>query len=136
VRYETRPHVDRAGRSRDGRAHGVVEAIRNAVRPDEVHAGAEGNRRDLRRGARTHQAVRRLVERAVAADRDDKLGAVARGLLGELDQMNPGRSENSVSPCRPSCVARCASSGQRFPVEPLLDAGLTREDGRARQSVA
>jgi hypothetical protein len=39
----------------------------------------------------------------------------------------PGRSEKNVSPSRPSPAARCASSGQRFPVEPLLDAGLTRK---------
>src|SRR5438045_2767023 len=39
----------------------------------------------------------------------------------------PGRSENRVSPCRPSAAARCASSGQRLPVAPLADAGLTRK---------
>src|SRR5581483_6630080 len=38
----------------------------------------------------------------------------------------PGRSEKYVSPASPSCAARCASSGQRLPVAPLSDAGLTR----------
>src|SRR3954470_2667156 len=39
----------------------------------------------------------------------------------------PGRSEKSVSPASPRPAARCASSGQRLPVAPLLDAGLTRK---------
>src|SRR4051795_3998537 len=39
----------------------------------------------------------------------------------------PGRSEKSVVPSSPSCAARCASSGQRLPVAPLADAGLTRK---------
>src|SRR4051794_23031106 len=38
----------------------------------------------------------------------------------------PGRSESNVSPCRPSADARRASSGQRLPVAPFADAGLTR----------
>src|SRR6266550_8163363 len=39
----------------------------------------------------------------------------------------PGRSEKSVSPLRPRRAARWASSGQRLPVPPLSDAGLTRK---------
>src|SRR5438105_10185165 len=39
----------------------------------------------------------------------------------------PGCSEKSVSPSSPSADARRASSGQRFPVAPLLDAGLTKK---------
>src|SRR3954470_13250915 len=39
----------------------------------------------------------------------------------------PGPSEKSVSPVRPRRAARCASSGQRLPVRPLSDAGLTRK---------
>src|SRR5436189_4136229 len=39
----------------------------------------------------------------------------------------PGCSEKSVSPASPSRAARCASSGQRLPVAPLSDAGLTRK---------
>src|SRR5262249_3872604 len=38
-----------------------------------------------------------------------------------------GCSERYVSPSSPSCAARCASCGQRFPVAPLPDAGLTRK---------
>src|SRR3954467_7512489 len=38
-----------------------------------------------------------------------------------------GLSEKSVSPVRPRRAARCASSGQRLPVAPLSDAGLTRK---------
>src|SRR4029077_17747616 len=48
-----------------------------------------------------------------------------------------------VSPLSPSPAARCASSGQRRPVTPLSDAGLTRKtvplmgfrsDGRERDA--
>src|SRR5688500_14916175 len=39
----------------------------------------------------------------------------------------PGRSEKSVSPSSPLVTARRASSGQRRPVAPLSDAGLTRK---------
>src|SRR4051794_8550771 len=39
----------------------------------------------------------------------------------------PGCSERSVSPCRPSADARRASSGQRLPVAPFPEAGLTRK---------
>src|ERR1044071_2248079 len=42
-----------------------------------------------------------------------------------------GRSEKSTSPARPSSDARCASSGQRRPVVPPADAGLTRKTVRA-----
>jgi hypothetical protein len=42
----------------------------------------------------------------------------------------PGRSEKSVSPSSPRCAARLASSGQRLPVTPLSDAGLTRKTVR------
>src|SRR5436309_11787260 len=38
-----------------------------------------------------------------------------------------GRSEGRASPPRPSVAARCASSGQRRPVEPFSAAGLTRK---------
>src|SRR5712691_6445788 len=38
-----------------------------------------------------------------------------------------GRSEKRTSPVRPSAAARCASSGQRRPVAPPADAGLTRK---------
>jgi hypothetical protein len=38
-----------------------------------------------------------------------------------------GRSEKSVSPDSPSRAARWASSGQRLPVAPLSEAGLTRK---------
>jgi hypothetical protein len=57
------------------------------VGPHEVHAGSERDRRELRRPARADDAVRRLVERPVAAGGDDEAGAGARRLLGELDQV-------------------------------------------------
>src|SRR4051794_17735727 len=45
--------------------------------------------------------------------------------------ISPAAEETSTSPFRPSCAARCASSGQRRPVEPPADAGLTRKTVRA-----
>src|SRR4029077_21176241 len=51
----------------------------------------------------------------------------------------PGRSESNASPRSPRPAALCASSGQRLPVAPFSDAGLTRKttplmtgDGRER----
>src|SRR5512133_4368173 len=51
----------------------------------------------------------------------------------------PGRSESRASPRSPREAALCASSGQRRPVAPFSDAGLTRKttslmgrDGRQR----
>jgi hypothetical protein len=41
--------------------------------------------------------------------------------------MWPALSDMKTSPTSPSCVARWASSGQRRPVEPPADAGLTRK---------
>ena len=67
-----------------------------------------------------------LVQRAVAADRDDELGAAAGGLLGELDEM-PGPLGEERLAGEAEHAARWASSGQRFPVTPLSDAGLTRK---------
>jgi hypothetical protein len=37
--------------------------------------------------SRTNEPIDYLVQRSVAADRDDELRAVARSLLGELDQV-------------------------------------------------
>src|SRR5687767_12120888 len=42
----------------------------------------------------------------------------------------PGPSEISASPSSPRAAARCAISGQRFPVEPPAEAGLTRKTVR------
>src|SRR6476619_1378176 len=39
----------------------------------------------------------------------------------------PGASEISASPSRPLAAARCAISGQRLPVVPPAEAGLTRK---------
>ena len=39
----------------------------------------------------------------------------------------PGRWETTASPTSPSSAARCASFGQRLPVEPFALAGLTRK---------
>src|SRR4051794_25651837 len=41
--------------------------------------------------------------------------------------ISPGLVDSSTSPFSPSRPARCASSGQRRPVEPAAEAGLTRK---------
>ena len=42
----------------------------------------------------------------------------------------PGSSEMSASPASPRAAARCATSGQRLPVAPPAEAGLTRKTVR------
>src|SRR5204862_4028863 len=72
----------------EGGADGVFELRRDAVGADEVHARPERDGRELgRRAARSLQPVHRLVEGAVAPDRDDEAGTAARGLLREVDQV-------------------------------------------------
>ena len=88
--------------------------------------------------SRAGDPVDDLVQRAVAADRDDERLRRRRPRRRASSIRCPGRSEKSVSPCRPSSAARCASSGQRLPVAPLPDAGLTRKTvpaliGRSRR---
>jgi hypothetical protein len=57
------------------------------VRPHEVHARAERDRRDLRLRAGAQDAVRDLVQRPVSAGGDEQVGAVARRTLRQLDQV-------------------------------------------------
>jgi hypothetical protein len=57
------------------------------VRAHEVHPRADRDRRQLRLAARADESVRDLVQRPVAADRDDEGRAVARRALGQLDQV-------------------------------------------------
>jgi hypothetical protein len=44
-----------------------------------------------------HEPVDDLVQRAVAAYRDDELGAVACGVLGELDQVTGALREERLA---------------------------------------
>jgi hypothetical protein len=67
------------------------------VRAGEVHAGAEGNRRELAPRVRPEEAVDRFVERAVAAYGDDQLGSLSRRLRGELDQVRRPLGENRLA---------------------------------------
>src|SRR3954469_1710194 len=68
--------------------------------------------------------------------------APSRAACSASVEMWPGPVESSVSPLRPRPAARCASSGQRRPVTPLSEAGLTRNlvplmvggDGRERDT--
>src|SRR3954462_7342428 len=55
--------------------------------------------------------------------------APSRAACSASVEMWPGPVESSVSPLRPRPAARCASSGQRRPVTPLSDAGLTKKAG-------
>src|SRR5207247_2333989 len=69
-----------------GDTHRVLEAGRYAVRPAEVHSGAERDRREL--GVAARDPVHDLVQRSVAADSDDEPCAVGDRLPGELDQVS------------------------------------------------
>jgi hypothetical protein len=80
-------HVDCPGRAVGGDTHGVVEALRDRVRTAEVHRRPEGDQRELGVRAGAQEAVHRLVERPVAADRDEQVGPAAGRLLRKLDQV-------------------------------------------------
>jgi hypothetical protein len=67
------------------------------VRPDEVHARAERDHRQLGRRARAQDAVDGLVQGAVAADGDDERRAAARGALGQLDQVPRALGEERLA---------------------------------------
>ncbi len=77
--------VDGSGRALERHADGVVEPRRDAVGAHEVHAGADRDRRELDPPA--GDAVDGLVERAVAADRDDERGSVVGRTARQLDQV-------------------------------------------------
>src|SRR5207244_7995805 len=89
-------HVDRSRHTTDRDAHGVLEACRDVVGADEVHARAERDRRELSVRARAYEAVDDLVQRAVAPDGHDDPRAVSRGALRELDQMSRALGEERL----------------------------------------
>jgi hypothetical protein len=76
--------VDRADTVARRHAHGVVEAGGDPVAADEVHPGPERDSREHRPALALHQPVHDLVQRPVAADRDDQLGVGAGGELGQM----------------------------------------------------
>ena len=106
---------------------------RDLERAHEVLAGAAREDRELHLAARAraHEAVDGLEDGAVAAHRDDQPRAVAGRLRGQVGDL-PGRVLMSVSPSSPAAAARRAISGQRRPVEPFADAGLTTKTTPSR----
>ena len=76
---------------------------------------------------RAGDPVHDLVDRAVAADDDEQRRSVVDRLPRERRPAGPARSERSASPASPRAAARWAISGQRRPVEPPAEAGLTRK---------
>ena len=76
---------------------------------------------------RSRDAVHDLVHGAVAADDDEQRRAVVDGVARELDELAAALGEERVARRGRAPRARCAISGQRLPVEPPADAGLTRK---------
>ena len=91
--------VDRLALPVESDVDGRVELARNAVAAREIHAGAEGDHRELRAvGLRKgEQAVCDLVHRSVTADGDDLPRAVGCGLRDELGEVTrPLREERDA----------------------------------------
>ena len=77
-------------------------------------------------GSSTREAVHDLVDRAVAADDDEQLGAAVRRLAGELAELPAALGDERVAfeAARGRLVRDLRPAP---PVEPLADAGLTRK---------
>ena len=117
--------VDRARGTAECEPDGVVELRRDPVRPSEVHAGAERDRRQI--DVASGDAVHDLVQRPVAADGDDERRAGVHSLLRELDQAVRALREERLAREAEPRGAVGEASGQRLPVAPLSEAGLTRK---------
>ena len=117
TRRRCRPRRGRGrGRGRSSRARPstrdvdrAVELVRNAVRADEVPAGAARDDGDLGL-LEVVDPVRDLVDRAVAADDDEQLRAAERGLAAR--GRRGGRAPRRRA-CRPR--ARASPRGARSP---------------------
>ena len=87
--------VDRPRRAVDRDAHGILEPRRDAVRPAEVHPGAERDRREL--DIATCDPVDDLVDRPVAADGHDEPSAVADCTPRQFDEMSRPLGEQRLA---------------------------------------
>ena len=116
--------VDLARRAVQRHVDGVFRSARDPLRAREVPARAARDHRDLDVALR--DAVRDLVHRAVAADDDELRRAAVDRFSRELRQMAGALGEQRIAgeAARGGGVAIC---GQRRPVAPLSDAGLTRK---------
>ena len=81
--------VDRSRPAGEDDAECVVELRGDLERPHEVDAGAARDDGELRARVRCNESVDHLVHRAVAADRNEQLGACGGGLAREVSEM-PG----------------------------------------------
>ena len=101
--------------------------MRDAHRAAEVAAGAERDQREARvrrdGDAALEEPVDDLVDRAVAADRDDPLGSALQRLARELCRVPRPWVMRLVERERAPSVS--ASSVQRLPSFPPCDFGLT-----------
>jgi hypothetical protein len=102
------------------------------MRADEVHPGAEWDRRELGGRARAHQPVHHLVEGAVAADRDDERGAVAGRPLGQLDQVAGPVGEERLA-LEPELGGAMRELGPALAGRAVARRGIDEEDGRSAQ---
>ncbi len=103
---------------------------RDAEGADEVAPGAARDDASSTPSA-PGEPVDDLVDRAVAADGDEQRRAAFDGVARQLASGARAARRRARRPRRPSAAARRASSGQRRPVAPLADAGLTRKTVRS-----
>ncbi len=104
------PEVDLARAAVQRHVDGGLDLSRDVVGADEVPACAARDHRDLD-SLEAGDSVRDLVHRAVAADDDEELGAVPRGLRRERAELPRLLREERV-PCEP---VRCRLARHLWP---------------------
>ena len=123
--------VDRARRAVERDPDRVVELRRDAVGAAEVHAGAERDRREVDVAA--GDAVHDLVQRPVAADRDDERRAAVDRLPRELDQVaRPLGEERLAAQAEPRGAVR--ELGPALARRAVVGRRVDEEDGLLGQS--
>ena len=124
-----RPDVDLAHRSGERDVDRAVEVVGDAERPHEVPSGSPRDDRELDVGrVRSRPFTTSFTEPSPPTT--TRRRAPSRTASAASSPSRPGASEMSASPSSPRAAARCAISGQRFPVEPAAEAGLTRKTVR------
>ena len=108
------------------------ELRRDPVRAHEVHAGADRDRRQLARRPRPDESVHHLVQRAVAADRDDERRALGGRALRQLDQV-PGPLGEERLALEPEVRRPVGELGPALPGDAVVRRRVDEEDGAANR---
>ena len=120
------PEVDRADVALQGDLHRVVDLPRDPEGAREVPSGPARDDGDLRLPPEPGETVRDLVDEP-SPPTTTRSSAPSSAASRASSARCPCRSLKSVAPSSPAAAARRASSGQRRPVEPFAEAGLTRK---------